>query len=121
MIPILRTSNAAEQQRVQELLNELRLDAREVAVAQGGRAKAVKDVEAILSDVAQRGDEAVVESARKFDDPDFEAEQIRVPAEEMKSAAARVSPEVMAALRRSIAQVREYQTHIMPTSPATSA
>src|ERR671910_884700 len=79
-----------------------RLDPKEVAVAQGPRAKDVAAVETILADVAARGDDAVVESARKFDDENFSAEQIRVTRDEMKSAAGRVVPEVMAALRRAI-------------------
>ena len=37
----------------------------------------------------------------------------------MTAAAGRVSGDVMDALRRSIAQVREYQQHIMPTPPPT--
>ena len=119
MIPLLHTNVPAERKQIESLLVALRLDPKEVAIARGPRAKAVADVEKILADVAERGDEAVVESARKFDDPAFTADQIRVSADEMNAAAARVTPEVMAAIRRSIAQVREYQTHVMPTAPKT--
>jgi histidinol dehydrogenase len=70
-----------------------------------------------MADVAGRGDEALVESCRKFDDPNFTAEQIRVRPEEMREAAGRVTKEQSAALRRSIAQVREYQSHVMPKAP----
>src|SRR5688572_5693477 len=118
MIPVLHLADPAERRRCEALLAQLRLDPKEVAVAQGPRAKEVQTVEKILADVAARGDEAVVESARQFDDPDFTADQIRVTPLEMKAAAGRVVPEVMAALRRSIAQVREYQQHIMPKAPA---
>ena len=117
MIPILHLNDENERQQVEQLLEQLRLNPKEIAVAQGPRAKDVAAVERILKDVAERGDEAVVESARRFDDPNFSIEQIRVSPDEMKSAAARVVPEVMAALRRSIAQVREYQSHIMPKPP----
>jgi histidinol dehydrogenase len=119
MISILNLSVESERQQAERLLAQLRLDPREVAVAQGPRAKDVAAVEAILKDVAARGDDAIVETARRFDDPDFSSDQIRVTANEMASAAQRVSPEVMAALRRSIDQVREYQSHIMPAAPAT--
>src|SRR3954447_9788842 len=119
MIPILHLSDPRERAAVEELLAALRLDPKEVAVAQGPRAKDVAAVEEILADVAQRGDDAIVESSRKFDDPNFSLEQIRVMPEEMSSAAARVTPEVMSALRRSIAQVREYQSYVMPQAPAT--
>src|SRR4051812_13079118 len=100
MIPILHTKNEADGRRVEELLEALRLNPKEVAVAQGPRAKAVQDVEKILADVAARGDDAIVESSRKFDDPNFSVEQIRVTPEEMSAAAKRVAPDVMAALRR---------------------
>ena len=119
MIPILHLAIDSERRQVDALLAQLRLDPREVAVAQGPRAKDVAAVEKILADVAERGDDAVVESARKFDDDNFSVEQIRVTPQEMAAAAGRVVPEVMAALRRAIAQVREYQQHIMPAAPPT--
>src|SRR5690606_8020321 len=68
----------------------------------------------MLVDVATRGDAAVVDLIRKFDDPDFDPRRLRVTREEMAAAAGRVSAERMAALRRSIAQVRDYQTRILP-------
>jgi len=116
MIPVLNLSNPAERQRVESLLANLRLDARQVATWQD---EALAGVQRMLADVASRGDDALVEISRKFDDPNFSAEQIRVKPEEMRSAVERVAPDVMAALRRSIAQVREYQAHVMPKSPPT--
>jgi histidinol dehydrogenase len=92
MIPILHPNLESERRQVESLLDALRLNPKEVAVAQGPRAKEVAAVEKIHADVAARGDEAVVESARKFDDENFSAEQIRVTPQEMKSAAGRVVP-----------------------------
>src|SRR3954469_13904795 len=106
MIPILHLSVESERVQIEALLDQLRLNASEVAVARGPRAKMVAAVEKTLADVAERGDDAIVASSREFDDPNFTAGQIRVSADEMESAAARVVPEVMAAIRRSIAQVR---------------
>src|SRR3954468_17371980 len=100
MIPILNLSVATERERVEALLRELRLKPQELVA----RTDAVNDVEKILANVAKRGDEAIVESSRKFDDPNFSADQIRVTTEEMRDAAKRVSPEIVAALKRSIAQ-----------------
>src|SRR6266542_759166 len=102
MIAILHLNDAAERARVEELLGKLRLDPRELSSGAGGRGKMVEDVQKILEDVAQRGDAAVVDSCRKFDDPDFTAAQIRVTQDEMRQASQRVSPEVREALRRSI-------------------
>jgi histidinol dehydrogenase len=118
MIPILRLSSESDERQVSDLLTKLRLNPEDLATAQGERAKAIEDVQKILADVARRGDDAVVDSCRKFDDPNFTRAQIRVSPDEMKSAAARLSPELTAALRRAIAQVREYQSHIMPKAPA---
>jgi histidinol dehydrogenase len=116
MIPILRLGNADDRQHVERLLRQLRLDPVEVALGGGGAAAATQQV---LADVAKRGDDAIVDLARQFDDPAFTAEQIRVAPEEMRAAARRVSPELSAALTRSIAQVREYQAHVMPHDPPT--
>ena len=82
MIPILHLNVESEAAEVRRLLAELRLNAAEVAVARGPRAKAVATVEKILADVAERGDDAIVESSRQFDDPNFSADQIRVTPEE---------------------------------------
>jgi histidinol dehydrogenase len=117
MIPVLRLSNPADRARVDAILKALRLDPVELALNHGPRAQQAAAVQAILADVAQRGDEALVDLSRKFDDPDFNAAQIRVLADEMRAAAARVPAEQLAAVRRSIAQVREYQSHMMPQDP----
>ncbi len=116
MIPTLRLSDADERRRVDALLKQLRLDPSDVVL---GQAQDTATVQAILADVARRGDAAIVDSSRRFDDPSFTAEQIRVRPEEMAAAAMRISPDSTAALRRSIAQVREYQAHVMPAAPPT--
>jgi len=117
MIPVLKLSSDADRARVDDLIGRLRLEPRDIALARGERAKMVAAVNAILADVAERGDAALVDSARKFDDPAFTADQIRVTPAEMKEAALRVPAEQLAAVRRSIAQVKEYQVGIMPVAP----
>ncbi|MGD1277913.1 MAG: histidinol dehydrogenase [Tepidisphaeraceae bacterium] len=109
MIPILDLAVAEDRRRVEHMLAQLRLDPAKV-----GQTAVVQQ---ILSDVAARGDEAIVESCRKFDDPNFSAAQIRVTTDEMAEAAKRVPAEQLSAIRRSIAQVRQYQTHLMPKDP----
>jgi histidinol dehydrogenase len=115
MIPTLRLQDSADRSRVREKLSQLRLDPASVALGQGEDTAAVQ---AILADVARRGDDAVVEQARRFDDPGFTASHLRVTTDEMSAAAGRVGPELTAALRRSIGQVREYQSGVMPQAPA---
>src|SRR3984957_19913830 len=111
MIPILNLSNVTDKSRVDSLLSEL-------ALGSGERAKQVASVQKILEDVARRGDEALVSSSREFDDPNFSASQIRVTQKEMAEAVGRGPADQLSAIRRSIAQVREYQTHVMPKDPS---
>lgn len=115
MIPVLDYNQEPGRQRVEQLLGELRLDAADLALGRGKRSQDAAAVQAILADVASRGDDALVDVARRFDDPQFTVDQIRVQPREMAEAAARVPAELMSALRRSITQVREYQRHILPT------
>src|SRR5260221_1235772 len=114
MISMLHLEKQADRARVEALLQALRLDPAEVALNRGEAGRHVAAVEAILADVAKRGDEAVAELSRKVDDPAFTVWQIRVSADQMLEAPARVPADQLAAVRRSIAQVREYQAHVMP-------
>jgi histidinol dehydrogenase len=116
MIPTFRLSDPDDRGRVEALLRKLRLDPRDLVL---GHQDDVASVQAILADVAKRGDAALVDIARRFDDPGFTSEQIRVRPDEMKAAASRVGSELTNALRRSIMQVRQYQQHALPTPPKT--
>src|SRR5207248_2935233 len=87
------------------------------SLSRGSLAAASESVQKILSDVAQRGDEAIVAISRQFDDPSFTADQIRVSAREMEEASRRIPADQRDAIRRSISHVGEYQSHIMPKSP----
>lgn len=114
LIPILDFSDERDRLRVDGLLRRLALDPAEVVLGAGDDAAAVRKT---LTDVKERGDAAVVELARRFDDPNFTAEQIRVSPDEMRAAAERIPEGESTALRRAIAQVREYQTDILPQVP----
>lgn len=63
-------------------------------------------VGAILADVRERGDAALVEATREFDCADFTAEMIRVPAAAVREAAARADPQLRASLVVAADQVR---------------
>ncbi len=112
-VPVLCLDAATDRERVEHLLEDLRLDPRDL-FRDDHRTAGVRQT---LADVADRGDDAIVESARQFDDPHFTAEQIVVPASQMCEAAERVPGELIDALRRSIEQVRAYQEHLMPSDP----
>jgi histidinol dehydrogenase len=118
MIPILHLNVAGERSRAERFLAELRLSPLDAILNRGRRMEQSNAVRQIMADVAQRGDVALVDSARKFDDPSFSIERLRVMPQEMAAAAARLPAAELNALRRSIQQVREYQTHFMPRDPA---
>ncbi|MGN6725867.1 MAG: histidinol dehydrogenase [Tepidisphaeraceae bacterium] len=118
MIPLLRLASPDDRRRVDALVSRLRLDPKDMALSRGHRAAMVADVQAILADVADRGDAAVVEVARKFDDRDFTLDRLRVSAAEMAAASGRLNPTLRSAIQRSIEQVREFQSHILPQPPA---
>jgi histidinol dehydrogenase len=116
MIPILSLADYADAAKIETLLADLRLDPTQLA-AGGKYDKETAAVRGIIADVAARGDAALVDIARKFDFADFTPEMIRVTRQEMTDAVARVPADQLSAIRRSIAQVREYQTHILPIAP----
>jgi len=118
MIPILRLDQPEDCAKAEELLRRLRLDPMDFILSRGEFAGKPEIVRGILAAVAQRGDAALVEVSRKFDDPNFTADRIRVSPDETRAAAERLPAEQMAALRRSIQQVRQYQQHVMPVNPA---
>lgn len=75
-------------------------------------AEAEKTVGPILSAVQKRGDEAVLEYARKFDQ--LEGNSFAVPASEWGAAESRVSSEFMSALETASAKIREYAELQLP-------
>ncbi len=117
MLPIWNLNDPAGREKVAERIKRLRLNPADLALSRGALAEKEAVVRATIADVAARGDAAIVELSRQFDDPQFSADQIRVTTQEMAAAAGRVSPEITSALRRSIAQLTEYQRHIMPSDP----
>ena len=117
MIPILNNTVPTDRARIEALLNNLFLNPVTTAVNLGERAAQNDSVQQILAAVARDGDETVVATAKFFDDPNFTIEQIRVSASEISEAAAAIPADQLSAIRRSIEQVREYQTHFMPANP----
>src|SRR5437660_8926830 len=95
MIPIFQFSR--DQDQIEQLLRKLRLDPVDTALNAGERAKQAADVQVILADVARRGDEAVADLARKFDDPNFTADQIRITQDQMREGAKRVPADQLGA------------------------
>ena len=117
MIPVYRIDRPQEAAAINALVARLRLDPAALALGTGARGEKLKIVHKTLADVATRGDAAIVDSNRQFDDPDFTDARLRVSADEMAAAHARISADLRDALQRSIDQVRAYQSHVMPSDP----
>nr|WP_284728040.1 histidinol dehydrogenase [Sphingomonas psychrolutea] len=71
-------------------------------------------VKAIIADVRARGDVALVDYSRRFDGIDFAETTMRVTAAEIEEAAAKVSPEVMDALRLAAERIEKHHARQMP-------
>ena len=84
----------------------------------GHDTEASRTVAAILEDVRKHGDEAVVRYMRKWTDPAFSKERMRVSEAELDAAEQSLSPALRDALVASIENVRAYQSHLMPSAPA---
>ena len=118
LIPILDLSQFDDRQRYERVMRRLRLNPGAIlGTSPAWSPEDEASVREILADVAANGEHAIVEIGRRFDDPSFSLEQISVRPDEMAAAARRVPAVQIDAVRRSIAQVREYQTHIMPRPP----
>ena len=72
------------------------------------REKELSAVRAILADVRSRGDEAVFDCERKFDNTELTAENFRVSDEEIAAAYAAVPDELLASLKRAIENIYSY-------------
>jgi len=68
----------------------------------------------VIDRVRNEGDAAVVDYARRFDAPDFEASMLRATPEDFAAARAEVSPEVIAAIEAAHANIQRFHAEQMP-------
>ncbi len=71
----------------------------------------------IIADVAARGDVAVTAMTNRFDKVSLTEDTLRVPQEMLEYARANCDPEFLALMRDAIANIREYQEHILVRAP----
>ena len=69
-------------------------------------------VRGVVSDVASRGNEALIEFTEKFDGVKFSADELRVSEAELKRAFDGLEPSLLSVLREAIANVKKYQSEI---------
>ena len=69
---------------------------------------AILSVKEIVDNVRRRGDEAVFEYCKRFDNTDFNKTQIKVSKEEFEAAYAKVDEELLHSLKKAAANVLDY-------------
>lgn len=104
MPQFLNTRDADFEDRFQELLTSKREDAPDVNQAVAG----------IISDVCERGDEAVVELTAKFDQFDVTPETMTFSEAEIRAAEAKVSDDEKTALELAATRIRAYHERQRP-------
>ncbi len=72
----------------------------------------------IIADIEARGDQAVIELTNKLDGASLNESTLRVSEEQLRAARAECDPEFLALMRRAVANIREYQEHILIRAPA---
>src|SRR5215831_9888596 len=65
-------------------------------------------VSAIVTDVSERGDAALIDYTRRFDKLELSREALRVDGETLRQSAAKVEARVLEAMREAIANVRRF-------------
>ena len=65
-------------------------------------------VQAIVDDIRARGDEALFEYTKKFDGAELSADNIRVTQAEIQEALSQVDPSLLAVMKKSMKNIREY-------------
>jgi histidinol dehydrogenase len=100
----LATTDPAFEESFVTLLNAKREDSPDVDAT----------VAAIIDDVRNRGDAAVIELTARFDRLDLAQDSLRFTPEEIAEAVAQVSPEDRAALELAAERIRAYHVRQMP-------
>jgi histidinol dehydrogenase len=110
LLDMVRLDEPGGAEAARRLVDALRLDPRSLLRDD----EPTRVVRKVLEDVAERGDAALVDTIRKFDDPDFDEADLIASPDDLAAAARRVDADLMRHLRQAIKQVRLYQEHIMP-------
>ena len=85
-----------------------------VSASRGAVADVHKAVAEVLSEVAEKGDEALVQYTEEFDHHETTAETLRITDDEIRAAVAQVSSEDRAALDLAAARIKTYHQRQMP-------
>ena len=116
-IAIIQSRDPLRDRRVVRLLRVLRAGGLTSPSQAGGRGVAGA-VASIIRQVAADGDEALVKLAWRFDKARLTAQTLAVPAGAIRAATAGAEADFLALARRVIANIRQYQEHILIRPPA---
>lgn len=97
----MRIIKLDEQSRANILADLLKRDPNNYSAYEG-------TVQQIVEDVRARGDEALFEYTKKFDGAELSADNIRVTEAEIQEALAKVDPNLLAVMKKSMKNIREY-------------
>ena len=97
----MRIVKLDEQSRANILADLLKRDPNNYSAYEG-------TVQEIVDDVRARGDEALFEYTKKFDGADLSADNIRVTQAEIQEALSQVDPNLLAVMKKSMKNIREY-------------
>jgi histidinol dehydrogenase len=112
----IRLDEPSGREAVEQILARLRVNVTQLFADGGEQVEIESQVRGTLRSVCERGDDALVELARKFDDPDFSRDKLRVSAGAMDGALEATPQPLREALERSVEQVRAYQESIRPSN-----
>ena len=97
----MRVIKLNEQSRANILADLLKRDPNTYSAYEG-------TVQEIVDDVRARGDEALFEYTKKFDGAELSADNIRVTQAEIQEALSQVDPNLLAVMKKSMKNIREY-------------
>ncbi len=91
---------------------KLRSDMLQFARLAGADSAESRTVARVLGEVAEHGDAAVAKYTKEFDHVELRPDEFRVPAQDLAKAHASIDRELLASLRKAIANVKAYQQRI---------
>lgn len=97
----MRIIKLNEQSRANILADLLKRDPNNYSAYEG-------TVQEIVDEVRARGDEALLEYTKKFDGAELSADNIRVTQAEIQEALSQVDPNLLAVMKKSMKNIREY-------------
>lgn len=118
VIPIVRADQSDGQEKLSQIKARLSLAPLLLAGLDAQPDSLASQVQRIIADVRSRGDDAILDYTRRFDNPAFSLETLRVPQRDIDAAVNAADATFLSALDMSISNVRRYQQAMLPTAPA---